>query len=123
MTSLDLNAFNAVKLSADLTLFHATLTEMSALLSKASPELVHCLVNHIEHFSDLFVFDTELSPTAGAGEQCVTARPSERLTILMAAMRAGNLDLAVIEQAFGHGPSSAEGADHSAKSGQGGVRS
>jgi len=111
----------AITITLDPSPIERTLYDLGSLLSEVaerSPELLHSLVDFIEPGSHLFVIERDLRAAAGADEFRLRANPSQGLTVLMSALRTGNVDLAVIKQAFGHGSSSvAEKANSTASEG------
>jgi len=84
----------------------AALSDLSAALPKLrdlSLEAFDRLIGFIEAGAELFVLDVDRGATPGANEIRVVAQPSDGLRIILAAARAGDFNLAVVEQAFGHG--------------------
>ena len=114
MTSL------VTKISFDGAEIDAVLAELRLLLpdvAQRAPEVFDRLVGVIESGAELFVIELDRSLAAGTGDLVLRAKPTDGLRIVMSALRAGNLNLAIIEQAFGHGASSIAGDDHTASGG------
>jgi len=96
------------------------LAELRLLLPKIaqrSPQVVDRFVGLIESGAELFMIELDRRVTADASELVIRAQPTDGFRILMSALRAGNLDLATVEQAFGHGASSAQSRKDSASEG------
>ena len=69
--------------------------------SQLSAELVAGLIGLLEARDELVSLDLSPGP-AGTGELTVRLNPSDGFRMLLAAVTAGEIDLAVIEHAFGH---------------------
>jgi hypothetical protein len=94
-----------VTFSLDTSLIAPACFELVAsLLAEArdrSPQLCHRIVDLIDAGAQLFRIEPDVDAAAGAGR--MLAKPSDGLLVLMSALRAGKLDLVIIEQALGHG--------------------
>jgi hypothetical protein len=71
------------------------------------------LLRAIEAGEQLVAFQNDLPPAteAAADETIVRAYPSDGLARLVSALRAGNFDALIVEQAFGHDSGSDGGLD------------
>lgn len=109
-------------LAADFYAARLLLEEMSVLakLSERAAEFFDRLIRLAEGGLELFVFESDCAPTPGAAYLLVVAKPSDGLLRAMAAARAGDFNLSVLEDAFGHGafsPSLTERAGAGVKAG------
>ncbi len=75
-----------------------------------APEVRERFVSFSDRFADLFVVESEMRSTPGANCLIMAAKPSETLMVLMSAMRAGKLDLALLDHGFSHGIGSSKAA-------------
>jgi hypothetical protein len=105
-----------ITINLDGSAFLAALEELGSLASSL-PEGVREFLVGLFDTSDL---PSQLSnieqhglPALGAGELRVCLKPSDRFLVLMAALRAGDCDLAAVEKIFGHGSSSVGCLDNS----------
>jgi hypothetical protein len=83
----------------------ATLDELNALLPEfreRSLELFHRLVDVVETGPELFRIEPNKGAAAGAGHLGLVAKPSHGLLLLVAALRAGEFDLGMVEKAIAH---------------------
>lgn len=100
-------------LTADTSALTDTFDELSSRLAelrKRVPELVQRIAGAIHAGAELVAVQVDGDAASAAGEIRVVAKPSDRLAALMAALRTGDFDLGVIEQAVAHfqSPSSAD---------------
>lgn len=89
----------------DTSRIEAWSIEVSALLPKIAdraPHLLHRLVGLIESGAQLFIFERDLDAASGTDDLRMVAKPSEGLAVLVSALRTGDIDLALVEQAFCH---------------------
>jgi hypothetical protein len=68
-----------------------------------APEVRERFVSFSDRSANLFVVECEMRPTAGANRLVMAAKPTEALMVLMSAMRAGKLNLALLDLGFRHG--------------------
>jgi hypothetical protein len=68
-----------------------------------APEVRERFVSFSDRFANLFVVESEMRPTAGANCLVMVPKPTEAHIVLMSAMRAGKLDLALLDLGFRHG--------------------
>jgi hypothetical protein len=90
----------------------AALDELSSLppdLIQRGPELGPSFVNFMELPPRFARSERDEEPAAQAGHLRMIAKPTDGLLVCLAAARAGNLDLGIIERAFGHDASPHDG--------------
>src|SRR5580704_14960385 len=90
----------------------AALDELSSLppdLLQHGPELGPSFVNLMELPPRFARSERDEEPAAQAGHLRMIAKPTDGLLVCLAAARAGNLDLGIIERAFGHDASPHDG--------------
>jgi hypothetical protein len=73
-----------------------------------APEVRERFVSFSNRSANLFVFESEMRPATGANCLVMAAKPTEALMVLMSAMRAGKLDLALLDLGFRHGSGSSK---------------
>jgi hypothetical protein len=96
-----------LKLTVDTDAVTCGFRELSAALPEIAqrlPQVVDRLIELIEVGTELFVIERDRAATPFADEICMVAKPSQSLALLMAAVRgrAGEYDLALIEDALRH---------------------
>ena len=84
------------------------LIELSELLVKAPQAIGQRLVELVENGAKLSVLENDRGSALGAGEFVMVAKPANGLLHLLAALRAGDCDLLVVERSFGHDAPSLE---------------
>jgi len=87
------------------------LDELSSLLPdliERGPELRPSFVNLVELSPRFARSERDEEAAAQAGHLRMIAKPTDGLLVCLAAARAGNLDLGIIERAFGHDASLSE---------------
>lgn len=98
-----------MRIAADASAFLAALGELSAELERhmqAAPdivrEFVEAFLRRVDLNAELARIDLEPDPASGAGDLVARVKPSNTLRDLLAALRARNFDLGILEQLDGH---------------------
>jgi hypothetical protein len=97
-----------VTISTNISAFHTALEYLGLDIPKRAAEMRERFVNFSDRLADLFVVERKIRPAAGASRLIMAAKPSKGLEVLMPAMRASNLDLALLDLAFSHGVGSSK---------------
>ncbi len=85
----------------------AIAVESRSLSAKA--RVLEALFERPDLLIKLLQIDVDVSAAGGAAKATLSAKPSDLAVKLLAALRAGNADLLIVEQAFGHDESSSVG--------------
>jgi hypothetical protein len=105
-----------IAIDLDASAYLASLEELR-LLASSLPEGVRKFLvgvfNTSDQSSQLGTIEQHGLPALGAGELRVCLKPSDRFLMLVAALRAGDCDLAAVKKIFGHGSSSVGCLDNS----------
>lgn len=94
----------ALTLSFDMAAFEAALGELLALADagKLAPEVCERLVGVVEAGGKVFVLEVDRGAAAAAGHLVMRAKPSDLFLGFMAACRAGDAQLGLVEDALRH---------------------
>ena len=95
-----------IALDLDGTAYLAALEELRSLarsLPEGIREFVVGIFDTPDPSSQLCTIEQDGLLALGARELRIRLKPSDRFLLLMAAVRAGNCDLAVVEKIFGYG--------------------
>jgi hypothetical protein len=93
-----------LSLHADTSVMDLILAELLSLIEAGDIplEIGNRLVRAIEAGAKLFTFESDCLPAPGADHCIITAQPTQAFAVFMSAVRAGDRDLGLIEQALCH---------------------
>lgn len=93
-----------LSLHADTSVMESVFAELLSLIEAGEIplEIGNRLIRAIEAGAKLFAFESDCLPAPGADHCIITAQPTQALAVFMSAVRAGDRDLGLIEQALCH---------------------
>jgi len=93
-----------LSLHADTSVMESVFAELLSLIEAGEIplEIGDRLIRAIEAGAKLFTFESDCLPAPGADHCIITAQPTQAFAVFMSAVRAGDRDLGLIEQALCH---------------------